>query len=179
MKTRGRQRKSCEIRDDGFRGYVDGDWPLLLVLDSHLPQRACPNFLLQQTGPASSKQAFGPLSFHYSSQQRPTVLSGVAVGSGWQSYVAYINLGCYYLIGVPLGFIMGWIFNQGVMGVWAGMIFGGTAVQTLILAVITIRCDWDKEAEKATMHVKKCQTGPEIAIFRTEHLQPTECFKKI
>ncbi|XAR73457.1 hypothetical protein NMG60_11007429 [Bertholletia excelsa] len=83
------------------------------------------------------------------------VLSGVAVGSGWQSYVAYINLGCYYLIGVPLGFIMGWIFNQGVMGVWAGMIFGGTAVQTLILAVITIRCDWDKEAEKATMHVKK------------------------
>ncbi|XP_068316759.1 protein DETOXIFICATION 27-like [Pyrus communis] len=81
------------------------------------------------------------------------VLSGVAVGSGWQSYVAYINLGCYYLIGVPLGFLMGWFFHQGVMGIWAGMIFGGTAVQTLILAIITIRCDWDKEAEKASMHV--------------------------
>lgn len=25
------------------------------------------------------------------------------------------------------------------------MIFGGTAVQTLILAVITSRCDWEKE----------------------------------
>ncbi|KAL6277282.1 hypothetical protein ACE6H2_020883 [Prunus campanulata] len=81
------------------------------------------------------------------------VLSGVAVGSGWQSYVAYINLGCYYLIGVPLGFLMGWVFHQGVMGIWAGMIFGGTAVQTLILAIITIRCDWEKEAEKATMHM--------------------------
>lgn len=67
------------------------------------------------------------------------------MGSGWQSYVAYINLGCYYLIGVPLGFVMGWVFKQGVMGVWAGMIFGGTAVQTIVLAVITIRCDWDKE----------------------------------
>ena len=41
--------------------------------------------------------------------------TGVAVGSGWQSYVAYINLGCYYLIGVPLGFLIGWGFHQGVM----------------------------------------------------------------
>ncbi|XP_030463279.2 protein DETOXIFICATION 27-like [Syzygium oleosum] len=83
------------------------------------------------------------------------VLSGVAIGSGWQSYVAYINLGCYYLVGVPLGFLMGWGFHQGVMGIWAGMIFGGTAVQTLILAIIVWRCDWDKEAQKARIHVNK------------------------
>ncbi|KAG7015408.1 Protein DETOXIFICATION 27, partial [Cucurbita argyrosperma subsp. argyrosperma] len=73
------------------------------------------------------------------------VLSGVAVGSGWQSYVAYVNLGCYYLIGLPLGIVMGWGFNQGVMGIWAGMIFGGTAIQTLVLCIMTIRCDWDRE----------------------------------
>ncbi|WZY74653.1 hypothetical protein YC2023_021037 [Brassica napus] len=42
------------------------------------------------------------------------VLSGVAVGSGWQSFVAYINLGCYYFIGLPLGFVMGWIYKFGV-----------------------------------------------------------------
>ncbi|KAL3527503.1 hypothetical protein ACH5RR_012159 [Cinchona calisaya] len=83
------------------------------------------------------------------------ILSGVAVGSGWQSYVAYINLGCYYLLGVPLGFAMGWIFHFGVMGIWAGMIFGGTAIQTVILAIITARCDWEKEAEKASLHVDK------------------------
>lgn len=33
-------------------------------------------------------------------------------------------------------------FDQGI---WAGMIFGGTAIQTLILCLMTIRCDWNKE----------------------------------
>jgi Na+-driven multidrug efflux pump len=37
------------------------------------------------------------------------------VGSGWQAHVAYINLGCYYLIGLPLGYLFGWAFHQGVM----------------------------------------------------------------
>ncbi|KAA8538133.1 hypothetical protein F0562_027741 [Nyssa sinensis] len=86
------------------------------------------------------------------------VLSGVAVGSGWQSWVAYINLGCYYLIGVPVGILMGWVFHLGVEGIWGGMIFGGTAVQTAILAIITIQSNWDKEAKKATMHVEKWST---------------------
>ncbi|TVU25985.1 hypothetical protein EJB05_28509 [Eragrostis curvula] len=82
------------------------------------------------------------------------VLSGVAVGSGWQSTVAYINIGSYYVIGVPLGILLGWLFNLGVLGIWAGMI-GGTMVQTLILAVITIRCDWEKEAMIASTRMEK------------------------
>ncbi|XP_051117658.1 protein DETOXIFICATION 27-like [Andrographis paniculata] len=87
------------------------------------------------------------------------ILSGVAVGSGWQAYVAYINLGCYYLVGVPMGLLMGWVFHQGVKGIWAGMIFGGTAVQTLILSVIVMRCDWENEAAKARMHLSKWAGG--------------------
>ncbi|KFK25316.1 hypothetical protein AALP_AA8G096900 [Arabis alpina] len=83
------------------------------------------------------------------------VLCGVAVGSGWQSFVAYINLGCYYVIGLPLGIVMRLVFNSGIKGMWAGMIFGGTAVQTLILLFITMKCDWEKEAQKASVRVKK------------------------
>ncbi|GAB4861312.1 Protein DETOXIFICATION 27 [Ancistrocladus abbreviatus] len=83
------------------------------------------------------------------------VLSGVAVGSGWQAWVAYINLACYYLVGLPLGVVMGWVFYTGVEGIWAGMIFGGTALQTVILAIITWQCDWEKEAEEAVKNVQK------------------------
>ncbi|PWA84973.1 multi antimicrobial extrusion protein [Artemisia annua] len=77
------------------------------------------------------------------------VISGVAVGSGWQSWVAYINLGSYYLVGVPVGVIFGLVLHLGVEGIWGGMIFGGTALQTIILGIMTIRCDWENEAQKA------------------------------
>ncbi|KAH7856260.1 hypothetical protein Vadar_034589 [Vaccinium darrowii] len=39
------------------------------------------------------------------------VLSGVAVGAGWQSIVAYVNLACYYLVGVPVGAVLGYVFH--------------------------------------------------------------------
>lgn len=81
------------------------------------------------------------------------ILSGVAVGSGWQAMVAYINIGTYYLVGIPIGMLMGWVFDLGVLGIWSGMI-GGTAVQTLILAIITIRCDWEKEALLASTRME-------------------------
>ena len=40
--------------------------------------------------------------------------SGVAIGGGWQGLVAYINLGCYYIFGLPLGYLLGYKFNYGV-----------------------------------------------------------------
>lgn len=42
------------------------------------------------------------------------MLSGVAVGGGWQGLIAYINLGCYYVFGVPLGLLLGYKFDLGV-----------------------------------------------------------------
>ncbi|XP_054825375.1 protein DETOXIFICATION 27-like [Prosopis cineraria] len=86
------------------------------------------------------------------------VISGVAVGLGWQTYVAYINLGCYYFIGLPLGYLLGWYFSLGVTGIWSGMLWGGTGTQTLLLGIMILRCDWDEEAERARRHVQKWDT---------------------
>ncbi|KAL8489102.1 hypothetical protein ACS0TY_025125 [Phlomoides rotata] len=80
------------------------------------------------------------------------VLSGVAIGAGWQSFVVYVNLGSYYLIGIPLGYVLGYIFDLQVVGVWTGMIIG-TFVQTIILMVITQRTNWDKQVSIAQTRV--------------------------
>ncbi|XP_038974832.1 protein DETOXIFICATION 29-like isoform X2 [Phoenix dactylifera] len=42
------------------------------------------------------------------------VLSGVAIGAGWQALVAYANIACYYIFGIPLGLIMGYKLDMGV-----------------------------------------------------------------
>ena len=47
------------------------------------------------------------------------ISSGVAVGSGWQALVAFINIGSYYIVGIPLGVILGWLFGFGIkVSIW-------------------------------------------------------------
>ncbi|KAK7383075.1 hypothetical protein VNO78_28741 [Psophocarpus tetragonolobus] len=82
------------------------------------------------------------------------VLSGVAIGAGWQSLVAYINVGCYYVVGLPAGIILGFVLRFGAEGIWSGMI-GGIVLQTTILIVVTSMTNWKKEAEQAETRVKK------------------------
>lgn len=41
-------------------------------------------------------------------KRNSTFFAGVAVGGGWQALVAYINLFSYYVIGLPLGFVLGY-----------------------------------------------------------------------
>ncbi|XP_011087098.1 protein DETOXIFICATION 30 [Sesamum indicum] len=81
-------------------------------------------------------------------------LSGVAIGAGWQSLVAYVNVACYYLFGIPVGLLMGYKLKWGVQGIWCGMVLG-TVVQTLILFWIVYRTNWNKEASAAAKRIKK------------------------
>ncbi|KAL8557235.1 hypothetical protein ACS0TY_004613 [Phlomoides rotata] len=82
------------------------------------------------------------------------VISGVAVGGGWQSLVAYINLGSYYVFGLPLGYALGYLANYGVVGLWGGMI-AGTALQTLLLLLVLYKTNWNKEVEQTTKRMRK------------------------
>ncbi|XP_015061702.1 protein DETOXIFICATION 40-like [Solanum pennellii] len=91
------------------------------------------------------------------------VLSGVAVGCGWQTFVAYVNIGCYYIVGVPLGALLGFYFKLGAKGIWSGML-GGTVMQTIILIWITARTDWNKEVESAQSRLKRWDDKKETIL---------------
>ncbi|KAG5001652.1 hypothetical protein JHK82_022806 [Glycine max] len=82
------------------------------------------------------------------------VLSGVAVGAGWQALVAYVNIACYYLFGIPLGLVLGYKLDMGVMGIWSGML-SGTILQTCVLFFLVYRTDWNKEASLAEDRIKQ------------------------
>ncbi|CAL9160466.1 protein DETOXIFICATION 33-like [Musa acuminata AAA Group] len=82
------------------------------------------------------------------------VLTGVAVGAGWQTLVAYINLGCYYLVGIPVGCLLAYYFDLGVKGMWSGMLTG-VGLQTLVLIGVTVGTNWDKEAMEAESRIRK------------------------
>lgn len=82
------------------------------------------------------------------------VLSGVAVGAGWQSIVAYINIACYYLVGIPIGVVLGYVMDLQVKGVWIGMLIG-TFIQTVVLLIVTYRTDWEKQVIVAHNKINK------------------------
>ncbi|KAK3145011.1 hypothetical protein QOZ80_4AG0321340 [Eleusine coracana subsp. coracana] len=76
------------------------------------------------------------------------VLSGVARGCGWQKIGACVNLGAYYLVGVPAGYFFAFVYHMGGMGLWLG-IMCALVVQMVLLLAITLRGNWEKEASKA------------------------------
>lgn len=82
------------------------------------------------------------------------ILSGVAIGSGWQGVVAYVNLTAYYVIGLPIGCVLGFKTSLGVAGIWWGMIIGVT-LQTITLIILTARTNWKAEVVKAADRLKK------------------------
>ncbi|XP_022135301.1 protein DETOXIFICATION 16-like isoform X2 [Momordica charantia] len=76
------------------------------------------------------------------------VLSGTARGCGWQKIGAWVNLGAYYLVGLPCAIIFTFVFHFGGKGLWMG-ITCGSCLQSVLLLFITFRTNWDDQARKA------------------------------
>ncbi|WOK92517.1 hypothetical protein Cni_G01208 [Canna indica] len=76
------------------------------------------------------------------------VLSGVARGCGWQHLGAFVNLGSFYLVGIPIALVLGFLLHVGGKGLWIGIMCGSTT-QTILLALITSSTNWQHQVTMA------------------------------
>ncbi|KAF3437232.1 hypothetical protein FNV43_RR19985 [Rhamnella rubrinervis] len=76
------------------------------------------------------------------------VLSGTVRGCGWQKIGAYVNLGSYYLVGIPSALLFSFVLNIHGKGLWLG-ITCAIIVQSISLLIVTARTNWEEEANKA------------------------------
>ncbi|XP_039009572.1 protein DETOXIFICATION 2-like isoform X1 [Hibiscus syriacus] len=82
------------------------------------------------------------------------VLSGVARGTGWQHIGAYVNLGAYYLVGIPVAACLCFVAKWRGKGLWTGIV-SGTTVQALVLAIVTASINWQKQANNARERIQE------------------------
>ncbi|KAJ4838070.1 Protein DETOXIFICATION 41 [Turnera subulata] len=94
------------------------------------------------------------------------ILSGkdcVAIGSGWQAVVAYVNVATYYFIGLPVACVLGFKTDLGAAGIWWGLVVG-VLCQTVTLIVLTARTNWNAEVEKAAQRLKNAANEESLAL---------------
>ncbi|CAI9098556.1 OLC1v1035225C1 [Oldenlandia corymbosa var. corymbosa] len=77
-----------------------------------------------------------------------SVLSGAARGCGKQKICAIVDVGAYYILGLPAGIFLAFVHQVGGKGLWMGLTVALSA-QAISLFIINLRTDWEKEAKKA------------------------------
>ncbi|URE49148.1 Mate efflux family protein [Musa troglodytarum] len=75
-------------------------------------------------------------------------LSGAARGCGWQKFCSFVNLGAYYVVGIPSAIMFAFFLHIGGKGLWMGIICA-LVVQVLVLTAAIVRTDWGQETKKA------------------------------
>ncbi|KAI5401312.1 protein DETOXIFICATION 12 isoform X2 [Lathyrus oleraceus] len=88
------------------------------------------------------------------------VLTGIARGCGWQHLGVYVNLGAFYLCGIPVAAALAFWVQVGGKGLWIG-IQVGAFVQCVLLSIITCCINWEQLAMKARQRLFDVQFSAE------------------
>lgn len=84
-------------------------------------------------------------------------LSGAARGCGWQKMCSFINLGAYYLVAVPCAVLFAFVCHMRGIGLWLGIICG-LSVEVIVLVIVILCTNWEKEGTKALARVHNSET---------------------
>ncbi|XP_027363114.1 protein DETOXIFICATION 12-like isoform X2 [Abrus precatorius] len=92
------------------------------------------------------------------------VLTGFARGCGWQHLGVFVNLGAFYLCGIPIAALLAFFVQLRGIGLWIG-IQSGSFVQTVLLAIITGCINWEQQATKARKRLFAAQISSDNNIL--------------
>ncbi|KAE8684554.1 MATE efflux family protein 5-like isoform X2 [Hibiscus syriacus] len=73
---------------------------------------------------------------------------GVLRGSARPTTGANINLGSFYLVGMPVAILMGFVIKMGFAGLWLGLLAAQASCASLMLVVLWKR-DWKVQVDRA------------------------------
>ncbi|KAK9142025.1 hypothetical protein Syun_011425 [Stephania yunnanensis] len=79
-----------------------------------------------------------------------TVACGVLRGSARPSTAAHVNLGAFYLVGMPVAVLLGFGLGVGFSGLWLGLLSAQVCCAGLMLYVVGTT-DWEVQAQRAQM----------------------------
>lgn len=102
-------------------------------------------------------------------------LSGIARGCGWQHIGAYVNLGAFYLFGIPVAVALGFVFRVGGKGLWIGIV-SGSIVQTTLLAIITCCTNWQRQVSSSFYHLHGLHISKHIYVMILVLYRLGKCF---
>ena len=84
-------------------------------------------------------------AFFQLSDGTQTVLTGALRGWGDTHSAFYANVAGHWLIGLPLGLLLGFTLNQGIFGIWLGLATG------LTLVAVALLWTWKRKTSQDTL----------------------------
>ncbi|WJX28127.1 hypothetical protein P8452_16881 [Trifolium repens] len=78
-----------------------------------------------------------------------STLQAVARGCGWQKLGAFVNLGSFYLAGIPLSIVLAFVVHMKGLGLFVGLVTA-LVMQVACFLIKTWHTNWEIEANNAT-----------------------------
>ncbi|GKV33512.1 hypothetical protein SLEP1_g42017 [Rubroshorea leprosula] len=102
---------------------------------------------------------------------------GVLRGSARPSIGAHINLGSFYLVGMPVAILLGFVAKMGFPGLWLSLLASQASCALLMLYVLC-KTDWILQAERARELTQTTKPPLPIASTAEESSNPKEITTK-